>query len=620
MTRLSSRRREVAGNAPRRGARRAGFHVLRLIGAAATLFAAAAAALPAEATPATGDLRCDSSISAQFRPDANTRVLVVRAFRKGDSLPNPTLQRVFDSGVNPVGADLCMVKLLIGPGSPGAADAPSTSAGIIVEIWLPAKSAWNERIHAIGGGGWTGSDPDPGKILDFTAASDGRAAPTIAAEEGAVVSSTDTGHASPVTLGGSFLMKPDGTINTALWEDYAVRSVHAQAVATKALATAYYGRPARFAYWDGGSTGGRQGLALAQRYPADFDGIVIGYPAINFTKVRTADLYPQIVIQRDLGGRFLSHDQLTLVSTAAIAACDTVGGKHLGFILHPERCRYDPTRDHAVLCPSDGGGNGTPACVTRLQARAVNKIWYGMTVDGSVPDPALDNGFGPLDERHKWYGPSRGSNLALVASETPFSLAIDMVALELQNPRLGTPMFRNATGDGADGWRSLDYADLARAFDAGVALQPAFGHVNTDNPDLSAFAARGGKLLQFHGNSDVPTYHAGSLAYYDKVIARSGGVGRVQAFYRMYLIPGMGHAITNGTANVDANPPARQPLKGEFYQLLTRWVEQGVSPKSIILTSVSDVPLEKSLPICLYPSRISFVSGSPFAAASYACR
>jgi pimeloyl-ACP methyl ester carboxylesterase len=166
----------------------------------------------------------------------------------------------------------------------------------------------------------------------------------LAMNEGAVSSTTDTGH---TVMNGSFAVLPDGAINRRLWADFASRAVHEQAVKSKALAAYYYGRAPKYAYWEGGSTGGRQGLNLAQNYPEDFDGIIALYPALNWTRFITAELYPQIVIHRDLGGRALTKRQLDLVSNAAISACDVVGGEHLGYIVDIAACRYDPTQDKA---------------------------------------------------------------------------------------------------------------------------------------------------------------------------------------------------------------------------------------------------------------------------------
>ncbi|MEJ7935562.1 tannase/feruloyl esterase family alpha/beta hydrolase [Sphingobium sp. AN558] len=517
-------------------------------------------------------------------------------------------------------ADLCMVKLLVGPGNPGPAGAPSTSAGIGIEVWLPAKSGWNGRVHAIGGAGWGGTEEaDPTKISSYTLSNDLSSAPYVAGQEGAVTATTDTGHSGGVGS-GAFAMNPDGTINKTLLNDYASRAIHQQVVMAKALAKAYYGTAPRYTYWDGLSSGGRQALKQAQRYPQDFDGIISLVPAVNMTKLAIADVYPQIVIQRDLGGKYMSADQLNMVSNAAIGACDLVGGKHMGFILDNAACHYDPTKDKAVLCAADGGGNTTAACVTRKQALAINKIWYGMTVDGSVPDPATDNGVGPLTGKRKYYGLPRGTNLLVLAGGAPFAIGSDMVALAMQDPKLAQPSFHNAEANGADGWKALSYAELAQAFDAGVALSPQIGDLNTDDPDLTAFKARGGKLIHVQAINDEMVPYLGSVDYHQRVLARMGGPQGVGSFYRFYLIPGMAHGSRNGTTNPDANPPLIRPHQGELYTLLTNWVEKGVGPADVVLKSLGDAPVGKSLPMCIYPTKVTHVGGDINQAASFECR
>jgi tannase/feruloyl esterase len=153
-------------------------------------------------------------------------------------------------------------------------------------------------------------------------------------------------------------------------------------VKTRALAAAYYLSPATRTYWDGCSTGGRQGYKEAQNNPADYDGYLVGAPAFNWTKFITSELYPQIVYQRDLGGVALTAAQHTLVSGSAVSACDRVGGQHMGYILDPQSCHYDPTKDANVLCAGVAGNGVTgasadPGCVDLVQAQAFNKIWYG---------------------------------------------------------------------------------------------------------------------------------------------------------------------------------------------------------------------------------------------------
>lgn len=566
-------------------------------------------------------LSCDDSLKAAFKPDAATTVVLVKAFEKGDAL---LLSGAATAQTPTAANDICLVKLTVGPGNPGPADAPSTSAGIGIEVWLPTAANWNQRFHALGGGGWQGGPAGSAEAVASTAAAE------VAGVEGAVSSTTDTGHTAP---NGAFAMKPDGTINQALWTDFASRAVHEQAVKTKALATAYYGTAPSYSYWDGGSTGGRQGLNLAQNHPEDFDGIVALFPAINWTRFITGELYPQIVYQRDLAGTPLSKAQQDLVSNAAIAACDLVGGEHLGYILDPSNCSYDPNTDASVLCSSSGGTNSTSACVSTAQATALNKIWYGMTGDGSVPSPASDNGWTAAtaptlpNGNQRWFGQTRGTSLyaaffsqfglnGLTSPDGPFPIAPDVVALELQNPTIAEPSFANATGNGQSLWKSLSYAQLSNAYDRGVALQVQFGNVNTDRPDLSAFKSRGGKLMTWHGLADELIPPQGTVNYYHRVGAAMGGVDEVRSFYRLYMVPGLGHGPWNGTANPDANPPSFTPT--QFYEVMTRWVENGVAPEQIVLSTASGGPV-KTRPICAYPKKVSHTGGNPSLAASYTC-
>lgn len=567
------------------------------------------------APAAPAPLSCNETMKTGFAPDANTKVLLVKAFKKGD----PLLATGTATSTTPTAtSDVCMVKLLVGPGNPGIAGAPSTSPGIGIEVWLPAPGRWNNRIHVRGGGGWAGTAE--ANIAQLAGAGADAPSPySVAMDEGAVSASTDTGHTStPERIDASFAMNPDGTINTTLWKDFAERAIHEMAVKTKALTKAYYGREARYAYWNGFSTGGRQGLKEAQANPADFDGILAGAPAINWSKFIVTELYPQVVMQRDLGGVNLSKDQLDLLSNAAIDACDSVGGQHLGYIPDPAQCRYDPRRDARVLCAGVAGDGVTGAsvlasCVSLAQASALNKMWYGQTADGSAPDPALDNGFGATTAAgQKWYGLARGTSMAALAGATQFPIASEMVALSLQNPLLASPLFRNATGNGADGWKSLDYAGLATAWDRGVALQAAFSNINTDNPDLSAFKARNGKLIMYHGLADVLIPPQGSINYYHRVAEQMGGMASVQGFFRLYLVPGMGHSFSNGTSNPTAAPPL--PTNAQLYALLTDWVEKGSAPGAITASAAT-----KSRPLCVYPQKPGYTSGDPNQAASYTC-
>lgn len=575
-------------------------------------------------------LECDDTLKRDFRPDSLTEVLLVKAFKKGDALaltppsPPPAPQP-------PVAAnDVCVVKLLIGPGNPGPTGAPSTSPGIGIEVWLPARENWNRRIHVAGGGGWAGGNQTSLTLLAGAGGAGGTTpSPSfIATVEGAVSANTDTGHSGPG--GGSFAMNPDGTINTVLWNDFAQRGIHQMAVKTKQITKAYYGKPAKYSYWDGFSTGGRQAHKLAQLHPDDFDGILAGAPAFNWTRFITNELYPQIVVQRDLGGIALTNAQMALLGNAAINACDVVNGQHLGYIPDPSECRYDPTHDASVICAANGGSNTTANCVTPLQAQAMNKMWYGQTRDGTAPPPSVDNSWSVhIGGNHLWHGLARGTNMSSLAGANPFSIATDMVALEMQNPTLATPSFVNATGNGANGWRNLSYAQLAEAFDKGVMLQPSFAHINTDDANLRPLRRSRAKMLMYHGLADVLIMPQGSVNYYERVIRELGGLREVQKFYRFFLVPGMAHGFSNGTPNPNANPPLPGAAgadgiadgTSQLYDALTAWVEKGIAPRRIDISSAvtQTFPVAKSRPICAYPKKATYVSGDINVASSYVC-
>lgn len=586
--------------------------------AATTLTACGGGGNTTTTSAASTTLSCDDSLKTAFKPDANTTVVAVKSFKKGDSL----LLSGTATNTTPTAAnDVCMVKLNVGPGNTGPANAPSTSAGIGIEVWLPTKANWNGRVHALGGGGWQGGTAGSATAIASTNAAG------IAGVEGAVSSTTDTGHSIPGS--GSFAMSPDGTINQTLWTDFAVRGIHEQAVKTKALATAFYGSAPRYSYWDGGSTGGRQGLNLAQNNPGDFDGIIALFPAINWTRFITSELYPQLVFQRDLAGTPITTEQATLVSNAAIAACDQVNGQHLGYVLDPAACTYNPATDPSVLCTSAGGTNATSACVNSTQAQAINKIWYGMTTDGSVPDPATDNGWSsvasatlPGTGAHRWWGLTRGTTFTsqfafgLARPDIAFPIASDMVALELQNPTLADAGFQNATGNGQSLWKQLSYAQLANAYDRGVALQSQFANINTDNPDLSAFKNRGGKILTWHGMADELIVPQGTINYYHRVAQSAGSMANAQSFYRLYMVPGLGHGTPNGTSNSAAIVPNFAP--NQMYNLITDWVEKGTAPDRLVLEATSGTTT-RSMPACVYPKKATYTSGDPFTAASYTC-
>lgn len=577
-------------------------------------------------------LACDLQGMGQLKIDNHTQVVAVAAFKAGDDVrlensPSPFIK-------TPV--DVCMVKLIVGPGNPGPAGAPSTSPGIGIEVWLPARDHWNQTIRSFGSGGWAGGFyADPTRIGQ---SGGGNSLFLGAVQKGYAVSGSDHGHGGSVSgRNASFGMNPDGSINTVLWNDFSERSLLEQALKTKAVVKAYYGKAHSRAYFDGFSTGGRQGYKLAQKYPEQYDGILAGAPAFNWTRFITSELYPQVVMQRDLG-RTIPNAKLHAISALALASC---GGAQAGwgFLHDPLSCKYDPARDTAALCQGESGDSGVKGsntqntCLTLREAQAINKIWFGLTRDGSAPDPARVNGAAArpaLENRQLWFGITRGTDLtALAGEQAPFPISSQMMALSMRNPRMAQKgMFVNATGSAEDGWKALQYADMVTAFDRGITMQPLLADINTDSTDLTALRDRGAKVLSYHGLSDQLIMPQGSLNYFERLSQQMGGVDKVQAFNRLFLIPGLGHSgLFNQTASIglDGLPtdvskvPLPQPATGrdELFNALRDWVERGIAPERIELSAAA---ASLALPLCVHPTKAVYTQGSRNASSSYVCR
>jgi feruloyl esterase len=603
-----------------------------LLVGAASIALSACAGMDAATKPGSAQLNCDDSLKSAFKPDANTTITFVKSFKKGDPLALPGTPA---SPPPPVASnDACLVKLNVGPGNPGPVGAPSTAAGIGIEVWLPSAANWNGRIRSTGDGAFSGN-PNIAPI-DLLR-------PDVAAwatERAYVSSISDGGHVNQVGVSyGAFAVNPDGTINTTLWKDLSTRSIQQLAEKTKLLAAAYYGSPANYAYYAGCSGGGRIGYASAQTSPKDFNGILAEAPSINQTQFYLHLSYPGFVVQRELGGVPFTREQLEMVSQAAVDACDTaLNGKHDGYLSDPAQCTYDPMTDRAVLCMGDGGTNVTPSCLSKRQAAAVNKIWYGPTTDGTVPSPSVDNGFHVVrSANHLWWGVPRGTALGPIARQIPddialFGNAIDQVALSLQDPTLSTvtPLFKNAAGNGADGWKALSYADYANALLRGKMLNdPWFGDIDTNNPDMTAFRLAGGKLITIQGLADTIVPPMGAVEYYERSTAVFGGYDKIQQFHRLYLVPGRGHCGARQGAPTTAKPPILNQAntfapwadnnlyKTELFEALVQWVEKGTPPTTFTAVSADK---KVSRPICLYPKKLAYMGGDTDLPSSYTCK
>jgi feruloyl esterase len=426
---------------------------------------------------------------------------------------------------------------------------PTEASNITVELWMPL-AGWNGKYQAVGNGAFNGSI--------------GYGAMAAALASGYATSSTDTGHTGNTAEFG--LGQPELVV------DFGWRSVHLMAVVSKDVIAAHYDEGPRYSYWTGCSAGGRQAMKLAQRFPADFDGIVAGAPGQDWTGRAAAALRVAQRLEANEAAR-LSEDDRRLVHTAALAACDAADGVEDGIISSPERCTFDPG---VLQC--DGAKDGS--CLTPAQVETVRMLYSsppnpstGRPITGLLPGSELD--WTDLG----WTGSARAT---------------------------GLDQFRYLVHGDPD-W-TIDQFD----FDTDIvrAEQGDAETLNALDPDLEPFFARGGKLLAYHGWSDAQISPLNATQYYEHVVEAVGGADRVRDSYRLFMVPGMGHCRGGeGPSDFDKMAP------------LEAWVERGRAPDQLIATRFGPRgQVEMSRPLCPYPTRAAYDgSGDPRRAESFSC-
>ncbi len=378
---------------------------------------------------------------------------------------------------------------------------PSSDSDIKIEVWMPAAD-WNGKFQAVGNGGWAGT-------ISYGALAS-------ALQEGYATASTDTGHAG---ANASFAIgHPEKVI------DFAYRAVHEMAVKSKAIIATFYDRAPGFSYWTGCSTGGRQALMEAQRYPEDFDGIIAGAPANNQTQLCAWRIAVEARILQSPAS-IVPRAKLALLNRAVLAAST----RKTGELIYPG------------LVP--GGETG----------------WAMLT--GAKPEPgSIDVGM-----------------FRFVAHEDP-----------------------------AWDWRTFDLDRDTSLIDKKA------GFIDAVNPDLSAFRARGRKLLIFHGWNDGGSGGAispqNTVNYYSSVLAKMGS--QQQDWLRLFMVPGMEHC---------GGGPG--PDQVNWMAALERWRESGIAPDRLIASRVRDNRVNMTRPLCPYPQVAHYTGvGSTNDAANFACK
>ena len=375
-------------------------------------------------------------------------------------------------------------------------------------------------------------------------------------------------------------------------QDWGHRGTHFSAVAGKAIVAAYYGNAPKYSYFTGCSHGGGSALAEAQRYPGDYDGVIAGAFGSDWTGVSAAYVFEAQAALNDPASN-LPAPKLKLLNSAVIAACDAQDGVKDGIINNPRQCHFDPG---VLQCKAGDAAD----CLTAAQTTAVRKLYAG---------PRNSAG------RQIYPGLEPGSEFLwgfLVAGPETF---------------LGADFFKYAVYDGKD----FDWHKMNLDSDVDTANRKLAADINNTNPDLSKFAAHGGKLILYSGWADALIQPGNAINYYDSVVKAQPNTA--EKFARLYLAPGMGHCAGGPGPNAfgstrylnagQPNPPVLDP-DHDLISAAVAWVEHGQAPGAIIATKFVDDDPAKGIamqrPLCPYPAVATYTGkGDTNDATNFSC-
>jgi feruloyl esterase len=437
---------------------------------------------------------------------------------------------------------------------------PTRDSDIKVEIWMPA-SGWNGKYQAVGNGAFNGSIAYPAMMT--------------ALARGYATSSTDTGH-----TGNNAAFAPGHPEKVI---DFGWRAVHEMTAASKRIIAAFYDEGPKFSYWNGCSAGGRQAMKEAQRFPADFDGIIAGAPGLDWTGRAAQAVRVMKALDIDEAAR-LPPPQAQLLHRAVVNACDAIDGVKDGLIADPAACRFDPSvlqcRQSADAVARPGAGGATAACLTPAQVETARLIYSPM--------------INPKTKR-EIAGLAPGSELGW--TQTGWTASARAT---------GVDQFRFLVFDDP-AWTAQRFgggADIARAEDADGDT------INALDPNLKPFLDRGGKLIQYHGWSDPQISPFNSTQYYARVRAALGEAATIEQGYRLFMAPGMAHC-SGGEG----------PSAFDMIAALERWVEQGHAPDRITASHATGGIVDRTRPLCPYPQIAVYNgTGSTDEAANFTCK
>lgn len=444
---------------------------------------------------------------------------------------------------------------------------PSVDSEIRFETWMPL-AGWNSKFQGIGNGGFAGS-------ITYAGLAD-------AVRNGYAAASTDTGHQASGIDAGWALGHPEKVI------DFGHRAIHVTAVAGKAITTAFYGAKPTRSYFNACSNGGRQALMEAQRYPEDYDGIIAGAPANNWTHLLGLAV-SNMQATASNATAYIPQSKLAAIQTAALAACDKADAVEDGVVGNPEGCRFDPG---ALAC----SGAESDKCLTSDQLKALRKLYDGYR---DAKGKLLYPGYSPGGEAEQGgWGPWITGN----APEKSLLFAF------------GTGFYRNMVFSDPN-W---DYRKFTDA-DFKTAVAKTASMLDSTDPDLRRFKARGGKLILYHGWCDAAIPAQAVIDYYQSV-QKKMGAKTTGEFVRLFMVPGMQHCGGGAGPNSFGQlGVAQADARTNISAALEKWVETGAAPEEIIAVRKTAGGV-RTRPLCAYPKVARYKgSGSTDEAANFEC-
>ena len=431
------------------------------------------------------------------------------------------------------------------------------------EVNLP--TSWNRRLYMFGNGGYAGERFEAkGRV----------ATRNKALRHGFAVAATNTGHDTDAEPFATFATNDQKLV------DYAFRAVHTTAETAKRLVRAYYGEPQARSYFDGCSTGGRQGLMSAQRFPKDFDGIAVGAPVLSFSGTMVSYAWTL----RALAEAPISGAKLKTLADRIYATCDEKDGLKDGLIDDPRQCGFTPSHD-LPQCPAD---SEKVDCFTTKEIATLERIYGDVLSQGRRFFPGW-----PVGAEIAVRGSSGWNPWLVRDSDRP------VAALFSES------FFRFMAFPEADPHYDLAHFDFDKDPERMARIHQV---LDATDPDLSLFQSHGGKIVMYFGWADAGLNPRMGVEYYEKVIGQMGP--STNSFFRLFMVAGMFHCDGGaGVSSFDAMTP------------LVKWVEKGAPPDRIIGSRLVGGKAVRTRPLCPYPlvARYSGV-GSIDDAANFVCR